>query len=322
MAHELAFKKGKAMMAWTGQTPWHGLGAQMPDNADLTEWQKAAQLDWTAVDAPVLFDDDEGVMHQMDERKVLYRSDTKMPLSVVSNRYHAVQPTDIIELFRSVCETGGYTMETLGALRGGRRVWGMAKINDGVAIGHKADVVRPYLLLATSYDGSLQTMGRHTAIRVVCANTLRASDMDRDSDVYLPHNAKFDREEMRRRLGVFKDGWEKFQHQCGWLAKQPMNKEKASEFLEELIGPALKPKDDGTMPKASETAGYQSMWELFMGTAKGHEYSPGTRWGMLNAVSEYTDHQAGRQQETRLFNAWFGDGMNLKDRAMRLLVKA
>ena len=37
-----------------------------------------------------------------------------------------------------------------------------------------AEAVAPYLLLATSYDGTMATIARFTTIRVVCNNTLQA----------------------------------------------------------------------------------------------------------------------------------------------------
>ena len=54
---------------------------------------------------------------------VLYRSDNGAPLSIVSARYQAVQPKDIIEFYRDLTERHGFTMETAGALKDGRKVW-------------------------------------------------------------------------------------------------------------------------------------------------------------------------------------------------------
>lgn len=53
MAHMLEkLKDGSYSMAWTGETPWHELGKQVP--ADLTPEQmmKAANLDWEVEKVP------------------------------------------------------------------------------------------------------------------------------------------------------------------------------------------------------------------------------------------------------------------------------
>jgi len=43
----------------------------------------------------------------------------------------------------------------------------------------------------------------------------------------------------------------------------------------------------------------------------------GTAWGLLNAVTEFVDHERrARNQENRLDSAWFGQGAALKQRAL------
>jgi phage/plasmid-like protein (TIGR03299 family) len=41
-----------------------------------------------------------------------------------------------------------------------------------------------------------------------------------------------------------------------------------------------------------------------------------TLWGALNGVSYYTDHVASRTQDSRLYNAWFGSNVELKQSAV------
>lgn len=43
----------------------------------------------------------------------------------------------------------------------------------------------------------------------------------------------------------------------------------------------------------------------------------GTAWGLLNAVTEFVDHEKqARTPENRLDSAWFGPGATLKQRAL------
>ena len=59
---------------------------------------------------------------------------------------------------------------------------------------------------------------------------------------------------------------------------------------------------------------------VYDGEAKGVELAGYTKWGMLNAVTEYYDHHApSRSNDARLDNAWFGMGNSMKDRAVALL---
>ncbi|CAM5555216.1 DUF932 domain-containing protein [Eoetvoesiella caeni] len=57
------------------------------------------------------------------QSKILYRSDTQAPLSVVSQRYQVVQPREILEFCRDLTEVSGFQIETAGVLKGGIEGW-------------------------------------------------------------------------------------------------------------------------------------------------------------------------------------------------------
>ncbi|MBR7539987.1 DUF932 domain-containing protein, partial [Mycobacterium tuberculosis] len=81
------------------------------------------------------------------ENKVLYRSDTLEPLSVVSQRYQEVQPSEILEFYRDLTEQADFELETAGVLKGGRKFWALAKTGQSTALKGK-DVSNGYILLA------------------------------------------------------------------------------------------------------------------------------------------------------------------------------
>lgn len=88
-------------MAYAGATPWHGLGNQLTQKQPIDAWQREAGMDWQIQESPVHFKADAighlGSIHSPPEQKVLYRSDTKAALSVVSSRYQIVQPCEVLE---------------------------------------------------------------------------------------------------------------------------------------------------------------------------------------------------------------------------------
>ncbi|KTA79461.1 hypothetical protein [Aeromonas salmonicida] len=65
-------------MAYTGQTPWHGLGNVLPPQQSLDVWLQAAGMDWTIEQSDVLYQGspDNPILHTYPDSKVLYRSDT------------------------------------------------------------------------------------------------------------------------------------------------------------------------------------------------------------------------------------------------------
>ena len=48
------------------------------------------------------------------------------------------------------------------------------------------------------------------------------------------------------------------------------------------------------------------------------ESSKDTVWGLLNGVTAYVDHSAGRNRDSALTSAWYGAGAKLKDTAYQL----
>ena len=58
---------------------------------------------------------------------------------------------------------------------------------------------------------------------------------------------------------------------------------------------------------------------MYEGHGRGAELSAakGTAWGLLCSITEFVDHERrARSQEYRLDSAWFGQGANLKQRAL------
>jgi hypothetical protein len=74
--------------AYVGATPWHGLGNRLTQKQPLEVWQREAGMNGQIQESPGHFKADTvgnlGSIHSFPEQKVLYRSDTKAPLSVVS----------------------------------------------------------------------------------------------------------------------------------------------------------------------------------------------------------------------------------------------
>jgi phage/plasmid-like protein (TIGR03299 family) len=218
---------------------------------------------------------------------------------------------------------GGFQLETAGALSFGRRVWALASVGEAAPV-IDGDMVKPYLLLGTSYDGTMATVAKFTAIRVVCNNTITAavgSEADTDkgylkSAIRVLHSERFDADAVRLQLGIVANQFERFLVQSRQLAGVPMTTTEADSFVAEL----LKPYHQGKTV-VSDSRAYKRIIQLFEGAAIGSDIDgvTGTRWGMLNAVTELVDHERGRSDNTRLESAWFGTGNALKNRAVELL---
>ena len=315
MAHEITQRAdGFNEMAFVGETPWHGLGQEIDENSSIEEWQKSAGMDWTINSSPIKFDA-EGNDQLYSGQNVLYRSDTHLPLSVVSNRYKAVQPVEVLEFFRDLIDENGFKINTAGTLRGGKRMWALAETGKFGEVC-KGDGVGGFLLLSTSCDRTLATTARFTTVRVVCNNTLTMAVNDKSNCVSFSHIQQFDHEKVKEKLGTAVASFGSFMDMAKVLQKQKLRQAQAQQFVADLITPLNQVKDS----PIEENRAYKKIMALFDSEAKGQELVGYSKWGMLNAVTEYVDHHnPSRNNDARLDSAWFGTGDRLKNRAIALL---
>jgi phage/plasmid-like protein (TIGR03299 family) len=320
MAHELTITNGKAEMAFVGETPWHGLGQQLEEDASIGAWQDAAGMDWVIKSSPVQYTSADanlqhGFFKTFEGQNVLYRSDNNMPLAVVSDRYKPVQPREVLEFFRDLVAENGFKIHTAGTLRGGKRMWALAETGKFGEVC-KDDGVGGFLLLSTSCDRTLATTARFTTVRVVCNNTLTVAVNDDAHKVSFSHIQHFNHEVVKAKLCSAVESFGAFMDMAKVLQKQKLNVASANQFVAQLVAPMSQVKEGDI----TENRAYKKIMALFEGEARGQELVGHSKWGMLNAVTEYVDHyNPSRNQDARLDSAWFGNGDRLKTRALELL---
>lgn len=314
MAHQIE------QMAYVGDTPWHGLGQQLSRHQSLEVWRQQAGMDWHIEESPVRFIADGaghlGSIHSFPEQKVLYRSDTRAPLSVVSQRYKVVQPEEVLEFYRDLTEYAGYELETAGVLKGGRKFWALARSGLGTALKGQ-DQVNAYLLLATSCDGSLATVATPTSVRVVCNNTLTIAVDGMAQGVKVPHSTEFNPQRVKQQLGISVSQWDDFMYRMKTLAERKVSQEEVKTYFQSVICNAEAPTDDPS--KLPNVRALNRVQKLFHGEGRGAQLctAQGTAWGLLNAITEYVDHEKrARSNDYRMDSAWFGQGASLKDKAL------
>lgn len=316
MAHNLDLSSGGAAMAYVGKEPWHGLGQLLAEGASIDSWIDAAKLGWTLDRVPVQYLVN-GALRTVGDRFVLVRSDTGEGLSVVSDSYNPVQPREVLEFYRRLVDQYSYTLETAGALDGGRKVWALARTGVTSSVG-TGDDLAAYLLLATSCDKTLATTATFTSIRVVCQNTLAFAFTDahqhRRRHLKVPHNHRFVAGNVHRDLGLLDQAWEQFIARVRLMAMQPMKAEDVGAFYEEL----LKPAPDKPLSQTAQRE-HLTLRGLFKSApGQGLTTARDTLWGAVNAVTYYVDHQRKARPDERLDSAWFGNGDALKERAWLL----
>ena len=305
--------QGTPAIAYVGKTPWHGYGEKLDVGQPIEAWLKAARLEWELKRLPVQYLV-AGGLRVMDDRFVLTRSDTEEALSVVSGDYQVVQPKEILEFYRDLVCQCGYSLETAGALNGGRKVWALANTGIDGSVGEDGqDRLAAYLLLATSCDKTLATTVAFTSIRVVCQNTLffavEEVKAGKRPHLKVPHNLRFDAEQVKKDLGLVDKAWSGFIKQVRRMAHHQLKADAASRYFEDLL------RQTDSKPLSVRAAGEQETIMALFESAPGQQMATaqGTLWGAVNAVTYYADRV--RSGAERLDSSWFGAGAALKDKA-------
>jgi phage/plasmid-like protein (TIGR03299 family) len=254
----------------------------------------------------------------MDDRFVLVRSDTHAALSVVSGDYKIVQPKEVLEFYEELMKLYGYSLETAGALDGGRKVWALARTGiTSAADNGGEDKLAAYILLATSCDKTFATTAAFTSVRVVCSNTLHFAMEDikaeRQTQMKVPHNLRFNADEVKQKLGLIDNAWFGFIEKVRRMASYPLKPGAASSFFEDLLL-----QKDGKSLSSKARREHEAIKALF-GSAPGQDLSSAkeTLWGAVSAITYYVDHVRSGSAGDRLDSAWFGAGYTLKEKAWR-----
>jgi phage/plasmid-like protein (TIGR03299 family) len=319
MAHLIDMSSGRANMAYVGETPWHGLGQALSQGASIDQWRVEAGLDWHVGRSPVMFKPQGKQVFVKGESEVLYRDDTFAQLGVVSERYQIVQPADVLEFFRDIVGAGNMELETAGSLDGGRKVWAMAKTGDSFAIKGQ-DRVGGYVLLSTSFDGSMATRAQFTTVRVVCNNTLQIAAANTKGAIKIPHSSTFDAQGVKIDLGLIGTAFSTFEGQANELANRKITDKEAMALLAAVMAGGVKDETELSTKRFNQI---KTVFDLYSYAGKGSNLasSTGTAWGLVNAVTEYVDHQVGNNVNNRFRSGQFGPGAALKNDAMAQALK-
>lgn len=317
--HMIDMSNGRANMAYVGETPWHGLGQELTADAPIETWVVEAGLNWTIESAPVTYVAG-GKTHTIPKRRALHRSDTGLYLSTMStHRYNVVQPRDILEFYRDLIGVdGGFQLETAGCIDDGKKIWALAKHQKDINVGK--DIVKPYLMLATSCDGTLQTTGMFTTVRVVCNNTLQMSlSADAQTAIKVPHTRSFNAVEVKEQLGLVHELERDFAAEMEALCSRTVSDKEAREVFQEVY---LRRDDKNNIVNELfvELTSEKLMAILKQGPGAELETAKSTAWGVLNAVTHFEDHhRKANSVDSRFRSAQFGDGAKRKQRTLELL---
>lgn len=180
--------KDMAAFASLRQPAWHGLGTVFDKPVTTAEMLDLAHLsNWNLRMEPL----DTGEYSDRVEYKIL-RDNPFMSrierLGIVGTRYKLFSNEELFA-FGDNLTNEHRRWETAGSLEGGRTVFATLADPDDIVLDPNgaADVIKKYLLLKTSHDGSGKIVAKKINTRVVCKNTLNIGLAENGAEYSVRH---------------------------------------------------------------------------------------------------------------------------------------
>lgn len=352
MSHEL-YASDRMAYRLLGGDPWHIQETRSRCKAvgefiSGSEMQKAAGLDYSLEKVSVRPVDTESIVRGLF---AIRRTDTRECLSGtgVGKVYEILQPSKMFDFGDAIRETDpGSQWETAGSLFGGRRIWGLIRLNGETTVNRsgrravekalKLDKSAPYALVSTTFDGTQRTIVQHTSIRVVCWNTMSAAFEDKSAQYAIRHTGTQEArmKEAAKALGHAIEWQTEWSETAQKLADTGMTNKEARTFFAMLLTETETPDEAAeiyTEYKGRKLENFKETGGLLVELFNNGTGNLGQdRYDALNAVTEYVDRERarirqfkGKTQAMRLDSALdssqFGNGAKMKQRAVRLLTR-
>ncbi|QIG70804.1 DUF932 domain-containing protein [Rhizobium phage RHph_I1_18] len=318
MAHQVE------TMAYANEVPWHGLGNRVDACVSVDDMLVAAGLNWTVEPRQLFTVDGNGKQIALGKRKALVRDTDDKVLSVIGNNWKPLQNRNALEFFREYSEAGDITLETAGALKGGRVVWGLANMKTGFFVNNGKDAVKGYMLLISPHEPGQAIQIRFTMVRVVCANTLAAAMAGGSSHVFrLHHTTEFTVDKAREAVGLSKEALGQAEIDSQALMQLKMSEFDTVRFLAKFFTNVKTPTDADvkSMMDNDNKERPKALVQVLDSVKNGPGAIPGTGWGVINGITHWADHVAGKAGDYRLTKSWLGENARMKASAYKELLE-
>lgn len=264
-------------------------------------------LNWTVSHRDLFFTGNDGQAVKWDEKVAVVRDDNGKCLGSVSPTYETVQNSDLLKLIQPMIDEGLLTLENVGYLQHGARVFAQARVNEEFQV--LGESYRSYITLLNGHVGNASVAIGPSATRVICGNTFAMAYSDL-SEKYR-HQAGVNERvlESTAVLDYVNGAMAKYAEHVDKLATKPCSSAQFRNALEQIYQ-----KDVSTMRDSFVT----QLNGLFY-CGRGNEGQ--TFYDAFNAITEYGSNHSRKSEAGRFNYANFGQGSRVNQRAMRVLTE-
>lgn len=339
MPHELdRLPDGTGAMFSVRATPWHREGMLLSEAPSLEDALRLAGLDFDVEVRPLYTRSrptpelpDVFTYERAPDAFATVRTDRQSVLGVVSGRYQPLQNRDAFGVLEPLLDAGLASLETGGALRGGRDVWMLVRFNVDSPVVREvfADEIIPFGMISNNHAGQRQVVVQETPIRVVCANTLGASLRDRRRAIGVRHTASVEArttEAARRLWKGLVERYDRVAQQYRALKELHLDTALFRKLVLDVAAPVpteldqagLTPRQEGARRRVvARRSRLSQLWTEGTGHCGDH-----SAWEAYNAVAQSVDHDEAvwRVRDSRVESLLDGRLVEVKDKVLAALI--
>ena len=293
------------------EKPWHGLGKIIKEAPTSRDAIELAGLNWSVNSNPIY----DVFGNEIKGFKANTRSSDNSVLGVVTDKYKIVQNIDAFDFTDNLIGEEMY-YETAGSLRKGKTIWLLGKMPERYICEDKFE---PYIVFTNTHDGTGAVKIAMTPIRVVCNNTLNMalSSAKRSWSTKHMGNMEAKLSEARHTLELANDYLNNLAIEADKLANETMKEEDIVYTLNEMF-----PIDDDASDRQKQNIQNAKDGIMICMLRPDIAKFLNTKWGFINAVSDYVGHAVPARLTTNYQENNWGKIMNghpLLDKAMSLV---
>jgi phage/plasmid-like protein (TIGR03299 family) len=321
-----------AAFASLREPAWHGLGTVFDKPVSTEKMLKLAHLaDWNLrfVD---LKDELPEFTFVKDLRLVVrdnpFKKGQKDAFDTVGNRYNIFSNESIFD-FGDKLTNGNRRWETAGSIKGGTQVFATLVEPNDIVLDPKGskDVIKRYLMLTSSHDGSGTLIAKKVNTRVVCQNTLNVALGERGDEFRIRHTQGMETKlaDAQAALGFAAAYDDEFEVAAKAMIETQMTKDKFLEIVKDIYP---KPEDNARGRNSKwefKVDALETIWDNGTGSM---ENLDNTVWKSLQTLTEhqqwFREIRAGKTENMFAAGAGFDNVTNdtrqsIWDRHMALI---
>lgn len=324
MAHNITSTDGLFVVR---EAAWHGLGNIVEDY--ITDWdsaREAAGLTWDVKEVPVFSrhgSPEAPTYRPIEGQKMVVRDDNGECLAIHNETYTPFSNADLGPLMEALVGEDDVQYETVGSLKGGRKVWALVRLTDPIEVpGDPRGATLPRLAIQNSHDGSGSLRAQAIMTRIVCDNTSHAADYEsdkRNTQYVFRHTSNIHEyvEEAKRAVRGLRDTRENYLQWANDLLGIRISPKEEAEFIAMFFPePPADVISDRVRANIHEA---RQEYRAILDSPTTPDTVRGTGYGLVQGAVEYLDHLRGYQSSETHFSRSYLNREPLKSKAERMV---